>query len=187
MLISVIIATYNRAELLRDSIESLLRLETGDEFHYEIVMIGNISTDRTRAVVEELSSSTSVSLKYFLETSPGVACSRNNGVRESSGDWIAFCDDDQIAEPDWLKDLRIIATDTKTMIQKTCGHEKLLLVLRIALHIGGNAHRPLFQSPKVRKIPMNLKRALVCGVGGCFRNDMISELPCRHDHPYPRE
>jgi succinoglycan biosynthesis protein ExoM len=35
----------------------------------------------------------------------GVAAARNRGVHESKGEWIAFIDDDEIAEPDWLKTL----------------------------------------------------------------------------------
>lgn len=112
MFISIIVATYNREKLLRSSLQSLLRLETGSKFYHEIVVIDNSSTDDTKAVVEELSKSAPVSLKYFIETAPGVAFARNKGVRKASGDWIAFFDDDQIADPNWLKELVAVVLTT---------------------------------------------------------------------------
>ena len=44
-LISVIVPTYNRSEMLADALESLLRQETGGEFRYEILVVDNASTD----------------------------------------------------------------------------------------------------------------------------------------------
>ena len=51
-LISVIVPTYNRSEMLRDALECLLCQETGGEF-YEIVVVDNASIDATKTVVEQ--------------------------------------------------------------------------------------------------------------------------------------
>jgi hypothetical protein len=45
------------------------------------------------------------------EGQPGVVFARNRGVRETASPWIAFFDDDQVADPDWLKELLATARD----------------------------------------------------------------------------
>lgn len=52
--VSVAIATFNRADMLRDALESLLGLETGGSFAYEIIVVDNASTDATPQVVQEV-------------------------------------------------------------------------------------------------------------------------------------
>ena len=53
-LVSIIVPTYNRSEMLRGAIESLLRQETDGKFSYEIVIIDDASTDETGEVVGEI-------------------------------------------------------------------------------------------------------------------------------------
>ena len=49
--ITVIISTYNRSEMLAGAIESVLRQESGG-VSYEVIVVDNNSTDRTREIVE---------------------------------------------------------------------------------------------------------------------------------------
>jgi len=107
--ISVNVCTYNRAEMLRGALKSLICQDTEGEFSYEIIVIDNASTDNTKAVVEQVSKISPVPIRYILEEEKGVAQARNRGVKESQGTWIAFFDDDQLAESDWLKNLLYIA------------------------------------------------------------------------------
>jgi glycosyltransferase involved in cell wall biosynthesis len=107
--ISVIVATYNRAEQLGEALVSLIRQETRGSFSFEIVVIDNASTDGTRALVEEMAQHSCVPLRYRFEAAKGVAHARNRGVRETSGEWLAFFDDDQIAVPCWLWELVAVA------------------------------------------------------------------------------
>jgi glycosyltransferase involved in cell wall biosynthesis len=80
-------------------------LETGNVFSYEIVVINNNSTDDTSQVVRGLASAASISVREFVETRAGVVYARNRGVEEAGGEWIAFFDDDQVADPRWLLEL----------------------------------------------------------------------------------
>jgi succinoglycan biosynthesis protein ExoM len=111
-LISVIIPTYNRCEMLRGALESLLAEETGGEFAYEIVVVDNASTDATKAVVEQVTAGSPVPVRYFYQEIPGPAPARNCGVAEARGEWLAFFDDDELATPDWLRQLYQAALTT---------------------------------------------------------------------------
>lgn len=104
MEISVIVTTYNRAGLLHDALASLAAQELRGEVPYEIVVVDNASTDETAEVVRRFAAGGGA-VRYLFEPVPGVAAARNRGVREASGDWLAFFDDDQRADPRWLGEL----------------------------------------------------------------------------------
>ena len=110
--ISVNVCTYNRAEMLRGALESLICQKTDEKFSYEIIVIDNASTDDTKSVVDQVSTNCPVSVRYILEEEKVVAQARNRGVKKSQGAWIAFFDDDQLAESDWLYELYATASET---------------------------------------------------------------------------
>lgn len=109
--VSVVVCTYNRAGLLRDALASLGALETDGQFRYDILVVDNASTDETPAVIEEASRTAPVPLRGVREPCQGIAFARNRGVRETTAAWIAFFDDDQIAEPRWLIELLALARE----------------------------------------------------------------------------
>jgi glycosyltransferase involved in cell wall biosynthesis len=104
-LISVIVPTYNRCDFLRDALQSLLRQETSGEFAFEIIVVDNASTDATKTVVEQLADDAPVPVRYFYSVPPGDAPTRNCGIAQAHGTWLAFLDDDELAEPEWLRQL----------------------------------------------------------------------------------
>lgn len=108
--ISIVVCTHNRAGMLRDALASLSKLETGGRFSYEIVLVDNASNDATPQVALELSKAMP-SLRYVVEGKKGIATARNRGYREAKGEWIAFFDDDQLADPRWLAELFNYAHD----------------------------------------------------------------------------
>ena len=103
--ISIIVCTYNRADMLRGALASLYDLATDGEFSYEIVVIDNASTDATPASIATAAAESDAPLRGVHEPQKGVVAARNRGVREARGRWIAFFDDDQIADPRWLAEL----------------------------------------------------------------------------------
>jgi glycosyltransferase involved in cell wall biosynthesis len=90
--ISVIIPTYNRANLLTESIKSI---QTQSHAVHEIIVVDDGSTDGTRAAVSRLSGS----IRYVYQTNSGKAAALNNGLSHCSGDYIWICDDDDLALP----------------------------------------------------------------------------------------
>lgn len=108
-LISVVVCTWNRASLLRQALHSLIALESGGLFTFEIVVVDNGSTDATRDVVGEVQAASTAQggppIRYVLCLQRGIVAARNCGIAHAHGTWIAFFDDDQLAEPDWLVEL----------------------------------------------------------------------------------
>jgi GT2 family glycosyltransferase len=108
--VSIVVCTHNRAAMLRDALNSLAQLETDGRFSFEVVVVDNASSDGTARLVAGLRE-TMPNLWYVYEGKKGIATARNRGLREAKGEWIAFFDDDQLADPRWLLNLFIYARD----------------------------------------------------------------------------
>lgn len=100
--ISVVVCTYNRMESLKNTLDALSALEISNGFDYEAVIVDNNSKDDTRAVVESYQEKFNGRLKYCFEAQQGLCFARNCGIQHSSGDIIAFTDDDCLPPADWL-------------------------------------------------------------------------------------
>lgn len=97
-IVSVIIPTYNRANYLKKSIRSAISQTIKD---IEIIVINNYSTDNT---LETIRSFNDQRIKIINFKNGGViAKSRNQGMMQSSGKYIAFLDDDDIWCPDKIE------------------------------------------------------------------------------------
>ncbi|HEX5102880.1 MAG TPA: glycosyltransferase family 2 protein [Pirellulaceae bacterium] len=103
--ISIVVCTFNRAAMLRDALASLYSLATDDSFRYEIVVIDNASTDATPLAIAAAAAESPAPVRGIFEPQKGVVAARNRGIREARGRWIAFFDDDQLADPRWLAEL----------------------------------------------------------------------------------
>ena len=100
--ISVVIITRNRAEWLRDALNSVVRQSRRPD---EVVVVDNASEDYTKDVVATFVDR--LNIKYVYESVRGIPSARNAGVRNATGDIIAFIDDDCVADEDWLKYMEI--------------------------------------------------------------------------------
>jgi glycosyltransferase involved in cell wall biosynthesis len=99
-LVSVIIPTYNRAALLPEALDSVYAQEgAGDIFATEVIVVDDASTDATPEVVRRYPG-----VRYLrLETNRGVAAARNAGLRASTGQYVAWLDDDDLWLPHRLQ------------------------------------------------------------------------------------
>jgi glucosyl-dolichyl phosphate glucuronosyltransferase len=100
MKFSVIIPTYNRADELRKTLQSLSQLQLSEP--WEVIVIDNNSSDATPTVVAEISKSFPVEVRYLFEGEQGKPAALNAGMAISRGEVLAFTDDDHRFEPDWL-------------------------------------------------------------------------------------
>jgi glucosyl-dolichyl phosphate glucuronosyltransferase len=100
MRFSIVIATYKRAALLKDTLDSLSRLQPGAP--WEVVVVDNNSPDNTKAVVEAAAPSYPVPLHYVFEREQGRSAALNCGFRVATGEIVVTTDDDVRVEPDWL-------------------------------------------------------------------------------------
>jgi glycosyltransferase involved in cell wall biosynthesis len=96
MILSVVICTYNRAELLERALNSLLNSPREASESWELLVIDNNSTDMTKEVVS------SYEARYILEPNQGIAYARNRGYMEAKGTYVAYIDDDAYVDSGWL-------------------------------------------------------------------------------------
>lgn len=101
-LISVIIPTYNRCEQLKITLTSLLEQYLNPSFVYEVLVIDNNSTDRTKETVENMMGSFEGRLHYFFERQQGKSFALNRGLNEACGEILAMTDDDCLIDKNWL-------------------------------------------------------------------------------------
>lgn len=97
---SVVIATHNRAAILRGTLHNLAALRPDGP--WEIVVVDNNSTDDTGAVVRDAAAGFPVELRYLAEPQPGRSPALNTGIRASRGAIIVTTDDDVRVPADWL-------------------------------------------------------------------------------------
>src|SRR5437868_9552297 len=97
---SVVIATYNRANDLRDTLTSLSRLRPDGP--WEVIVVDNNSPDGTRRIVEDAARAFPTELRYLFEGEQGRSPALNTGIRAARGEIIATTDDDVRVPVDWL-------------------------------------------------------------------------------------
>ncbi len=98
--ISVIISTCNRLDLLPGCLQSLVE-QSADPGSFEVVVVDNASTDGTLRFLEGYRSG--LRLRVLQEPQPGMSIARNLGGRSAAGEYLAFLDDDARAHPDWIQ------------------------------------------------------------------------------------
>ena len=100
ILFSIVIPTYNRADLILETIDSVL---TQTYPHYEILVIDNCSTDNTEEVLESLIQQQKI--RYIRnEKNYERAYSRNVGLKNATGDFLTLLDSDDFMYKDSLQD-----------------------------------------------------------------------------------
>jgi glucosyl-dolichyl phosphate glucuronosyltransferase len=97
---SIVIATYNRAADLRETLQSLAGLRPDGP--WEVIVVDNNSPDDTRAVVLEAAPSFPAPLRYLFEREQGRSPALNCGIKSATGEIIVTTDDDVRVAPDWL-------------------------------------------------------------------------------------
>jgi glucosyl-dolichyl phosphate glucuronosyltransferase len=100
---TILIATYNRGELLDETLTSIRALRVRPGRQWDVIVVDNNSSDGTRAVVERQARDFPVPLRYLFEGQQGRSSALNTGIAAATGDVIAMTDDDVRVEPGWLE------------------------------------------------------------------------------------
>lgn len=101
--VSLLVCTYNRQADLADLLESALSQETGNEFHYEVLVVDNNSRDNTRESVAALLPRYTDRLRYFFEPRQGKSYALNLALSQCRTDICAIGDDDLVLPPGYIR------------------------------------------------------------------------------------
>lgn len=93
---SVIIPVYNRADLLKRTLASVLRQDLAD---FEVLVIDDGSTDDIESVITGLSD---IRIRYHRQANRGASAARNAGIDRARGNYVAFLDSDDVYLPHHL-------------------------------------------------------------------------------------
>lgn len=100
--VSIVICSCNRADSLRKTLESLVKMVTPLGATWEVVVVDNNSRDTTREVVDAFARNNPGLARYVFEKRQGKSFALNTGLGNARGDIIAFTDDDCIVSHNWI-------------------------------------------------------------------------------------
>lgn len=98
MHVSAIICTRNRADLIGAAVASVLANTYPD---FDLLVVDQSDGPETSRIIRELMTKHS-NLRYLHTTTPGLSRAYNIGIRETTGEILAFTDDDCVAPTDWI-------------------------------------------------------------------------------------
>ena len=92
---SVVIPTFNRSALIQETLNSILAQNRPFE---EVIVVDDGSTDDTAQVM----AARYPACCYIVQPHRQVQRARNTGIAAANGDWVVFCDSDDLLTPDHL-------------------------------------------------------------------------------------
>lgn len=101
---SIIIATYNRADLVERALNSLIRQTEKD---WEAIIVDDGSTDETNSRIQPYLEKYS-NIRYILGEHQGMAKTKNTGIRSAAGKYITFLDSDDEYDPQHLESRKAV-------------------------------------------------------------------------------
>ena len=150
MKISVVVPAYNAAKAIAQTLDALLAQR---EPPYEIVVVDDGSKDQTREVLEGYREQ----VRLVFQPNSGVSAARNRGVAETTGDWVAFCDADDLWHPEKMRVMTAVLGSRTDM--DLVFHEFWTLVDGVVAEPRAT-HSPHTMFPLFREFDISLPRIL---------------------------
>ena len=181
--VSIVIATYNRANRIKKCIDTLLCLDYPE---YEIIIVDDGSSDNTENILMNYKNKYRNKIKVVThEHNRGWAAGKNSGIRISKYDIIALIDDDIIVEKNWLTHLvSMLLKNIKNRVAAVtsvgiyAGHS-ICYLKNIMIRAG------LFDERFVRNLRQDTDLAFrIFDIG--YKIIYIPEVKFTHDHPNPK-
>ena len=117
--ISVIIPAYNAEDFLGETLDSLVNQTLKD---FEVIIIDDGSTDGTPVIIEEYCEKYS-NFKSITQPNSGVSTTRNRGIDEATGEYLAFLDSDDLYTPKALEKMYKVAFENNAeLVVGISGH-----------------------------------------------------------------
>jgi len=106
MKFSIIIPTYNRASVIKKTLQSVLNQSFDD---FEVIVVDDGSTDNTKEIVDTINSN---KINYYYKENGERGAARNFGVLKAKGKYISFLDSDDLLLPNYFEEAsRFIQTN----------------------------------------------------------------------------
>ena len=180
-LVSVVIPIYDRTVELKNSIDSILN-QTYTNF--ELILVTDGSPKKTFDIVEGYRKNPKVRIFHYFDNTGNAVRGRNKGIKEAEGEFIAFQDSDDIADPERLKKSVEYAKKTKAGIVYG-GWRAMVSCDRQDVEIENNAeflpkkfnNKQLLRDNYICQSAVLAKRSAILDVGGLKRN-----MEYREDH-----
>lgn len=175
-LVSVVVCTRQRADLLVGALDSL-RLDLANG--HEVVVVDNGPDQATRDVVDAVPG-----VRYVAESRPGLSRARNTGISAATHPIVVFVDDDVRPEPGWIEALQIAFSAPDTMIATGLVLPASLAAagevgFELGLGFGGMGHVPLrFDQAFFRRFRAAGVPAWMLGAGACsaYRTTLFERI-----------
>jgi glycosyltransferase involved in cell wall biosynthesis len=137
-LISVVVTTYNQAAYIEQTLQSVL----AQTYHpYEVIVVDDGSTDDTPNRIAPFEDR----IVYIRQKNQGVASSRNTGIRQARGEYIAFLDGDDLWDPEKLS--------VQVAVARLYPDSGLIAVDGSEFDAGGTISPSLFFVPWCKELP----------------------------------
>ena len=108
MFVSVVICTLNRADSLRETLESLFSADNLEVPDWEALVVDNNSGDHTADICREFQQRHPAHFRFLTEGKPGKSHALNTAIAAAKGDILAFTDDDVLCAPDYIQGIRTV-------------------------------------------------------------------------------
>lgn len=117
--ITVCICTYKRLDLLEKLLRAVAAQRSDGLFTWSCVVVDNDAEGSARGLIEQLRTILAVPMQYEVEPTRNFAQVRNRVVSLAPGDLLAFIDDDEVPQEDWL--LRMLQTMQQSQADAVLG------------------------------------------------------------------
>jgi teichuronic acid biosynthesis glycosyltransferase TuaG len=139
-LVSVVVTTYNRKELLAETLNSIINQSFQD---FELIVVDNFSNYDFFGFIEGFENKKII--PFQNQNNGIIAANRNLGIQKAKGKFVAFCDDDDIWFPDKLEKQIALITHSKENVTN------VLLYSEVEL-FGENKKEKIFKNREIKGI-----------------------------------
>lgn len=168
-MVSVIMPAYNAERTIAEAIESVLNQTYSD---FELIVINDCSTDATKEIVEKYVASDSRVKLVNNTVNLGVSTSRNTGISNAKGEYIAFLDSDDMWRKDKLEKQLDVMVSNKAILSYTAS---------AFIDSSGKPFNYVMEAEKKTTLRTLLKKNLISCSSAMIRSDVMKTIKMPND------